>query len=297
MRKFTVALTISFLLLTGCGAQGEDLTAGQKSGGTVKNHPVCIGEIIVKEGYILRRDIIPQLSQLFELSHKEVKAALEKAGKETVFYGSSQDYRSFEGVLLPGKYQVFEGVLIDPFLDNCLEDFNKTIRAISTQENNKNKLSLKSQIVLASIVQAECLEGEYLEETSTVFQNRILAKRRLQSCVTAEYALEYQRPFLTADDIKIKSPYNTYYAKGLPPGPICSFGVDSLKAAMATKMNSENLYFYYDYLIGEMHFYDEYTQFRKDAGQAFKAFEQQAGIGPRDKINKQERYGKQSVPH
>lgn len=295
MKKLIFSIIISLLLLTGCGARDIDYTAGQKSGGTVKNLPVCIDVIIVEEGFILRRDIIPQLSRVFELSPKEVEVALEKAGKDTVFFDSTKDYRSFEGVILPGEYQVFEGDLIDPFLDNCLEDFNKTIRAISIQVNNKNALPLKRQIVLASIIQAECLEGEFLQETSTVFQNRLMAKRRLQSCVTTEYALEYQRPFLTADDIKIKSPYNTYYAKGLPPGPICSFGVDSLNAAMAPKMASENIYFYYDYLAGEMHFYDEYTQFRKDAGRAFTAFEEQAGIGPRDKINKQERYGKQSV--
>ena len=33
-------------------------------------------------------------------------------------------------------------------------------------------------------------------------------------------------------DLKVDSPYNTYRHPGLPPGPICSPGLDSIKAAL-----------------------------------------------------------------
>lgn len=280
------------LLLPGCVAFEENQKTSIKPDSYLIEKGVLIGEITVGEGHILRRDIIPQLSRVFGLTQDEVKQALFEAGQETNYNINAQGYRSFEGVILPGKYQIYEGNSLRAFLGERLKDFEKAIQSTSAGVKVKNNLSIKQQIVLASIVQAECLKGEYLSETSTVFQNRIIAGSKLQSCVTTEYALEYQRSFLTGEDVKVEDPYNTYYAKALPPGPICSFSLESLKAAMNNKMDSDIYYFYYDYLQHEMHFYSNYALFSNDASKARDEFIQQSKIGPRDKINKQALYHK-----
>ena len=41
-----------------------------------------------------------------------------------------------------------------------------------------------------------------------------------------------EKPNLTRDDLLMRHPYNTYYIKSLPPGPICSSGVKSIEAAL-----------------------------------------------------------------
>jgi UPF0755 protein len=43
-------------------------------------------------------------------------------------------------------------------------------------------------------------------------------------------------------DLKYDSPYNTRLHRGLPPGPICSPGFDSLEAALYPE-NTKYLYF------------------------------------------------------
>jgi len=55
---------------------------------------------------------------------------------------------------------------------------------------------------------------------------------RLQCDPTVIYAMGgFKRP-LYYNDLKYNSPYNTYQVYGLPPGPICSPGRASLKAAV-----------------------------------------------------------------
>jgi UPF0755 protein len=45
------------------------------------------------------------------------------------------------------------------------------------------------------------------------------------------------------DDLEIDSPYNTYRRRGLPPGPICSPGEASIRAALFPDSTADELYF------------------------------------------------------
>jgi UPF0755 protein len=54
----------------------------------------------------------------------------------------------------------------------------------------------------------------------------------LQIDATVEYALGEHKTELTANDLAVDSPYNTYKYKGLPPGPIANPGISSIMAAI-----------------------------------------------------------------
>src|SRR5687768_247719 len=64
----------------------------------------------------------------------------------------------------------------------------------------------------------------------------------LQADPTIQFALGHHVGRVLYKDLEIKSPYNTYIHKGLPPGPIASPGVASLAAA-AHPANVPYLYF------------------------------------------------------
>jgi UPF0755 protein len=71
-----------------------------------------------------------------------------------------------------------------------------------------------------------------------VFINRLKQKRPLESCATIFYIMKTTGTFvsnhkLTDRDLEVDSPFNTYLHLGLPPGPICSPGESSIRAAMA----------------------------------------------------------------
>jgi UPF0755 protein len=82
-----------------------------------------------------------------------------------------------------------------------------------------------------------------------VFYNRLRENMRLESDPTAQYALGYilsqnswwKNP-LNLNDLKVNSPYNTYIATGLPPGPIC---VPSLAALNAVAFPAQTPYYYF----------------------------------------------------
>ena len=256
---------------------------------TVSNDPV-LGVLTVKNGYQLERDIIPQLSSIYIISDDEVKAALEKA-KSSLIDGTISDYKKMEGIILPGTYYITEKDIdtqIQTFIKETEYRYENVIPSITTT----NDLTPKEKLTLASIVEAECLKGEYYQQVADIFLNRLNEGSKLQSCVTAEYALGYQRPYLTLEDILVDNPYNTYNIAALPPGPICSFSDASLKVASGNSINTSLMYFYYDYIEGSIHAFADYDEFSTQGAQSMSVFESQSSIGKFDQINKQEVYGK-----
>ncbi len=91
-------------------------------------------------------------------------------------------------------------------------------------------------MTLASIVEKEAVVGSERPLIAGVFFSRLQKGMRLESDPTVEYALGIRQTAdqpLTFAQVKTVSPYNTYLNPGLPPGPIASPGLASLKATLA----------------------------------------------------------------
>ena len=71
------------------------------------------------------------------------------------------------------------------------------------------------------------------DKVARVIYNRLKAGMPLQLDSTVNYALGTANLHLSAADLKVDSPYNTYRNKGLPPGPINSPGDAAIQAALA----------------------------------------------------------------
>lgn len=95
-------------------------------------------------------------------------------------------------------------------------------------------------IKLASIIEKEALNDDDRYKVSSVMYNRMKLGMALQSDATMGYVTGGA---VTADDLKIDSPYNSYLYKGLPPTPICSPSVESLQAALEPA-DTSYLYFW-----------------------------------------------------
>ncbi len=97
-------------------------------------------------------------------------------------------------------------------------------------------LSQKEMMVLSSIVQAEILHDEEAGEVAQVYLNRLRKGVKLQADPTVIYASgQFDTKRVSEDLLKVKSPFNTYQNKGLPPGPIRTVRQDIVDAILDSK--------------------------------------------------------------
>ncbi|MBI4049433.1 MAG: endolytic transglycosylase MltG [Candidatus Doudnabacteria bacterium] len=153
---------------------------------------------------------------------------------------------SHEGYLFPDTYLLSKQATASELVEKMLANF----------ENKTKDLAItKDIIIMASIVEKEVgrtgpdltdkdLTGMEQERrfVASVFYNRLKLGMPLQSDATVNYITGKSDRQVSLADAKIKSPYNTYLVKGLPPGPIGNPGLDAIKASIEPA-ESDYLYF------------------------------------------------------
>ncbi len=102
--------------------------------------------------------------------------------------------------------------------------------------------NLHQVLTLASLIEKETGIPQERPLISAVFHRRLKRGMPLQCDPTVIYTLSPLNHPLNKEDLKVKSPYNTYLHPGLPPGPICNPGSASIKAALCPAQ-TDYLYF------------------------------------------------------
>jgi len=143
---------------------------------------------------------------------------------------------------IPNSYEFFWNIEPNKFRDKMLEEYNNFWNEKRTQQLESIGLSKKEVIVLASIVQKESVKLDERPIIAGVYINRLKKKMRLQADPTVIYSIKsYYNNFDTIirrvlyRDLKLKSPYNTYKIKGLPPGPISMPDISSIDAVLNSR--------------------------------------------------------------
>ncbi|MDX9975999.1 MAG: endolytic transglycosylase MltG, partial [FCB group bacterium] len=91
---------------------------------------------------------------------------------------------------------------------------------------------LNKIVTIASLVEEESRVDDERPLVAAVVYHRLKQNMALGFDSTLQFALnKYGERMLDADKA-VDSPYNTYLNAGLPPGPICSPGIKSLRAAL-----------------------------------------------------------------
>ena len=164
-----------------------------------------------------------------------------------------------EGYLFPDTYEFYVDedpkITISRFLDNFETKISETKLEVSGYSETmtiadlakRSDYSLDELVNMASIVQGESANVADMYNISSVIYNR-LERGSQQNIHSLGMDSTQFYPYSSAEDVPenlkdtFVSDYETYDNQGLPPGAICSPGLDALSAAV--NPNSTN-YFYF----------------------------------------------------
>jgi UPF0755 protein len=166
------------------------------------------------------------------------------------------DGASLEGYLFPDTYQIPTSWSATQVVELLVGTLDQRFTPEMRQQAAERKLTLHEVITLASIVEREAAVASERPVIASVFLNRLAEGMKLDADPTVQYALGYddkQRTWwrtLLLDDLQYSSPYNTYANAGLPPGPICNPGLDSIQAVLQPA-DTQYLYFVANSVAGD----------------------------------------------
>ncbi|MES1038158.1 MULTISPECIES: endolytic transglycosylase MltG [Peribacillus] len=147
-----------------------------------------------------------------------------------------------EGYLFPATYDFYEEKpTLESIVIEMLKKTEETLQAYETQMD-KNDYSVHEMLTFASLVEEEATAQVDRGKIASVFYNRIEEGMPLQTDPTVLYAKGSHKSRVYYKDLEVKSPYNTYKNKGLPPGPIANAGTTSIDAVLKPE-KTDYLYF------------------------------------------------------
>jgi len=165
-------------------------------------------------------------------------------------------------LFIPNTYEFWWNTSAEELFERMHKEYQNFWTEARSQKAQDLGLSKEEVSTLASIVQAESQKSDERPRIAGVYLNRLRIGMPLQADPTLVFAAgDFTIKRLTAKQMAIDSPYNTYKYAGLPPGPINLPDINSLDAVLNYEKHSY-LYFcakedfsgYHSFAVG----YDEH---------------------------------------
>lgn len=156
-----------------------------------------------------------------------------------------------EGKFIPGTYVIEGSPSVDEIHAMIQSRFEETIADRYSAET-ENIVPLHQALTIASMLERETNSPEEMRIISGIIWNRLWNNMPLQIDATLQYAKSTANkgkggqwwPKVVPNDKYIKSPYNTYANKGLPPAPISNPSIAAVVAAINPKQTDCVFYFH-----------------------------------------------------
>jgi UPF0755 protein len=219
------------------------------------DHPVSAVEVydrLARGDVYTRTVVIPEGYNIFDIARAVEAAGL---GSATEFLLAERGNAGLIVDLTPGRQPAsLEGFLYPDTYRFSRHSTPAAMLAVMVKRFRQKTAGLElgddaiRTVTLASIVEKEVGQSAERPLVASVFENRLAKGMPLQTDPTVIYAALLDgryRGTIYASDLRADSAYNTYRHAGLPPGPIASPGLASLRAVLHPP-KTEYLYFVSD---------------------------------------------------
>jgi UPF0755 protein len=194
---------------------------------------------IVRGDYLRKKVTIPEGYNIYQIAERLSSNDITDY-KDFIFFSSDQGFlRSIgineslaEGYLFPDTYTLPEASDARNIITIMFRRFKGMANTIDITTMKSFRLNLHQLLTLASMIEKEARKPHERVYISAVFHNRLRRGMKFDCDPTIRYAVKKFKGSITQSDLEFNSPYNTYIRRGFPPTPICSPGLDSIRAAL-----------------------------------------------------------------
>jgi UPF0755 protein len=192
---------------------------------------------------------IPPDATVYDIDRILAGAGVLQQGKLIAAINASSTLASStDGKLFPDTYYFYVSSTVDDVVQKMTDDFNEKAQPLFAAQNVTGTVE-EQDLIIASLIQKEVASSSDQAIVAGIIDKRLASNIYLDIDATICYAKQQAAPTstascspLTAADLKINSPYNTYTHYGLPPTPIGNPDVGAIEAALNPATSS---YIYY----------------------------------------------------
>jgi UPF0755 protein len=187
---------------------------------------------------------------------------------------------SLEGFLFPATYELKKGQPVWRLVREQLEAFKRNFDKVDMSYARRKNLTPFDVLTIASLVEREAAVAKERPLIASVIYNRLRDDIRLDIDATTRFVTGNWTEPLKVSELENPDPYNTRVHYGLPPGPIGSPGLASIKAA-ARPAKSD--YIFYVVAVcgkGKHKFAESNAEFERYVAEYNQAREERGGRSP-----------------
>lgn len=178
-------------------------------------------------------------------------------------------------LFMPNTYELYWNTSSEKVISKIAKSHQQFWNAERKARAKQLNLSIPDIITLASIVEEETNKHDEKPRIASVYLNRLKIGMKLGADPTVKFAVGdfTLRRILNIHTQKV-SPYNTYQVSGLPPGPICTPGKESIEAVLN---HEETKYLFFcakEDFSGYHNFASTYNEHLENAGRYQQALNQ-----------------------
>lgn len=169
--------------------------------------------------------------------------SLSNAFRDTAFCSRiGYTPQTLPALFISNTYQIWWNTSLDKFIARMRKENSAFWNEERSELATKMKFTHEEVVTLASIVAEETAYVPEMPKVAGMYIRRLQIGMPLQADPTVKFALgDFSLRRIYFAHLRVKSPYNTYLNKGLPPGPI---RIPSTKAIDAVLNYEKHKYLY-----------------------------------------------------